>query len=229
MKSIVLTCEHAVNTVPAQYAALFAAFQHELNSHRGIDFGVLAIGEYLKESLHCEFFSATATRLLIDCNRSLTHRHCFSEITRPLSILEKEQIIQNYYSPYRESVESYIKTRIENGEQVWHLSIHSFTPVFNDIVRSTDIGLLYDPRRENEKIWAKRWQQQLRQQAPSLRIRLNYPYKGISNSFTCDLRKKYPIESYAGMELEINQTLVNDNQSLAYTAYTLSKTLKRLL
>lgn len=226
--ALVLSCEHAVNAVPNAYKRLFAPHQALLQTHRGIDFGSLAITNYLSQRFACDFAQAQTTRLLIDCNRSLTHPHCFSEISSLLSQEEKTQLIQQYYLPFRQEVERCIKKHIAQGQQVLHLSIHSFTPVLNNIPRNADIGLLYDPRRNSEKILARRWQKCLKQES-NLRIRMNYPYSGTSNGFTVALRKQFADHDYAGIEVETNQALVANAKSLSSLSNVLASTLKSLI
>lgn len=224
---LVISCEHAVNTVPVNYQALFKSYENLLNSHEGIDFGALAIANYLSDVFACELIAATATRLLIDCNRSLSHRGSFSSVTQPLTEVEKTAIINQFYLPFRQKVDAVIGQHVNNDYSVCHLSIHSFTPQLNGVVRNADIGLLYDPKRLFEKKIVKQWQQELKQADKRLRVRLNYPYRGVSDGFTSALRKKYPDASYAGIEVECNQGLMDDNQSLAHVACVLATTLSR--
>jgi predicted N-formylglutamate amidohydrolase len=169
----------------------------------------LALAKHLAEVLPSDFIQATISRLVIDCNRGLKHRTCFSEISRSLPEQDKQHIIQEYYLPYRNQVERAIQHQLEQGYQVWHLSIHSFTPVWNNQTRSTDIGLLYDPKRTVEKILAQRLKETLQDQKPLFKVRMNYPYQGIGDGLTTDLRKKYPPSHYLGLEIEINQALVS--------------------
>ncbi|WP_019215144.1 N-formylglutamate amidohydrolase [Legionella tunisiensis] len=226
---LVISCEHAVNTVPVAYQKQFAPYHHLLESHRGIDFGSLSIANHLRQVFNCDFIQAQATRLLIDCNRSLTHSHCFSEITINLPQAEKQQLIQQYYLPFRQAAVAKIKEQIAQDRQVLHLSIHSFTPILNGKERNADIGFLYDPRRASEKMFARDWQQQLKQYNSQLRTRLNYPYLGINDGFTRALRKQFPDENYAGIEVESNQALVQDEKTLTQLTDALTTTLKVLL
>jgi predicted N-formylglutamate amidohydrolase len=209
--AIIISCEHAVNTIPPMYADLFTAQQSQLNSHYGIDFGALEIAKFLHAELTakylCTIFSTTTSRLLIDCNRSLHHRHCFSSITKQLPDEAKQKIIVDYYRPYRNSIERSIQQYIDQQLQVLHLSIHSFTPELDGVRRTADLGLLYDPLRFHEKIFVHHWQQQLKQKAPQFKIRLNYPYRGISDGLTTSLRIQYQDVLYLGVEVEANQTI----------------------
>ncbi|HHF7349517.1 TPA: N-formylglutamate amidohydrolase [Legionella feeleii] len=224
---LVISCEHAVNTVPVAYQKQFAPYRHLLESHSGIDFGALFIARYLQQVFNCDFIQAQATRLLIDCNRSLTHPRCFSEITINLPQAEKEQLIQQYYLPFRQAVVTKIEEQIAQDRQVLHLSIHSFTPILNAKERNADIGFLYDPGRASEKMLAREWQQQLKQHHSQLRTRLNYPYLGISDGFTRALRKQFVDQDYAGIEVETNQALVRDEKTLIKVAEALATTFQQ--
>lgn len=211
---LILSCEHAVNTVPQAYKALFSPFHDLLHTHRGIDFGALAIAQTLQNTLSCDLITASATRLLIDCNRSQHHKHLFSEISNQLPEQEQKAIINHYYLPYRKAVMDCIDQHIAQKRPVLHLSVHSFTPVLNQITRNADIGILYDPRRKQEQFFAQVWKAEIKAIEASYRIRMNYPYTGISDGFTHFLRKKYLPEHYLGIELETNQSLTINEQSL---------------
>ena len=211
--ALIISCEHAVNSIPEPYKALFEPFESLLDSHQGIDFGALDVALHFKEVFACELIQSYTSRLLIDYNRSLSNS-CFSVVTKKLSAQEKQEIITQYYMPYRQSVISHIEKHLEQGTPVIHLSIHSFTPVLNTKVRNTDIAFLYDPHRPLEKIFAKEWQIELKRQFKEYRVKMNYPYKGISDGFITALRKKYSPEEYVGIEIELNQALTRSEFSL---------------
>ncbi|MFV0821248.1 N-formylglutamate amidohydrolase [Tatlockia micdadei] len=227
--ALVISCEHAVNIVPKPYQALFAQHQELLATHRGSDFGAQTIALSFSQHFKCDFIQAQATRLLIDCNRSLHHRNCFSEITALLPKEEKNRIIQQYYLPFRQQVEQTIKNHVQQGKLVLHLSVHSFTPELNNLIRNADVGLLYDPKRNNEKRLAKHWQHLLKQHNSGLRVRMNYPYRGISDGFTSALRKIFLDSDYAGIEVESNQILIAEKESLVSLCDTLTRTLNGLI
>jgi predicted N-formylglutamate amidohydrolase len=213
-KIIILSCEHAVNTIPDTYRALFAKDKDELYTHWGFDIGAQTISQYLQHALSCELIEATTSRLLIDCNRSLTNHRCFSKVTKHLPKEDKQHIINTYYTPFRNAVTERVHHYIQQGYVVWHFSIHTFTPVLKGITRNAEIGLLYDPKRADELILAKKLKQSLKQRAPQYRVRMNYPYTGFSDCLTRSLRRHYPSNIYLGLELESNQILVENSQSL---------------
>src|SRR3989338_7154603 len=151
---LILTCEHGVDSIPEAWQACFTNWQELLNSHRGIDFGAQAISRYLQNQLQVPLFEAHASRLLIDCNRSLDHAQCFSEATMELPLTEKQAIIDQFYTPYRQTVFEAMRKIIQARQQVLHLSIHSFTPIMAGQIRTAEIGLLYDPKPPRGKSFA---------------------------------------------------------------------------
>lgn len=206
----VITCEHAVNTIPDSYQHLFQQQPDVLETHRAIDFGAIDIAKHFSQGLDCPLFAATTSRLLIECNRSQHHPKLFSEFTEGLADKEKQILIHQYYQPFRQAAETYIDETIKKGIKIVHLSIHSFTPVFNNTNRNADIGLLYDPSRLGEKWLATQWRAQLLKEKAPYRVRMNYPYQGTSDGFVSALRKKHPEKDYLGFEIENNQALTQD-------------------
>lgn len=202
---VILTCEHGGNRVPARYRKYFAGHEEILATHRGYDPGALSLARRLCRKLKFPLVaSSTVTRLLVDLNRSLRHPTLFSEWTRELEEEEKRRILERYYFPHREKVFAAVESRCRKG-RVLHLSIHSFTPVLGGEVRNADLALLFDPSRRRESRFSRRWKEELRRRAPSLRIRLNYPYRGNSDGLTTALRRRFPPSRYLGIELEVNQ------------------------
>ena len=227
--ALLLSCEHAVNTVPDKYIDLFNGQENVLHTHRGIDFGALDIATHLHETFRCDFTQARVSRLLIDCNRSLGHAHCFSEFTKHLSSKDKQDLINEYYLPFRQQTEQLIQSHIEQGFQILHLSIHSFTPELNGIKRNAGIGILYDHARHGEQEGARIWRSLLLQQTPTYRVRMNYPYHGNTDGFTTSLRKTYTEHDYIGFEVESNQALLSEKASLNEVANALSSSLQELM
>jgi predicted N-formylglutamate amidohydrolase len=201
---LLITCEHGGNHVPAAYRPLFANCREALDSHRGYDPGALTMARDLAATFHARLVYATVTRLLVELNRSPGHPRLFSEATKPLPAAERHQLLMRYYMPYRMQVEKLIVQAMRSG-QVLHLSSHSFTPVLNGSERRTDIGLLFDPARESEAKLCRAWQDALKQLAPDLVVRRNYPYRGTSDGLTTHLRRRLRDPCYLGVELEINQ------------------------
>lgn len=208
--ALYLTCEHGGNRIPARWRKLFSGHEGLLESHRGWDPGALTIARQMAKKLDAPIEFSTTSRLLVELNRSIGHPSLFSAITKPLPHAERERILAEHYFPYRARIEkemAEIMHSLSRRGALLHISVHTFTPVLNGEVRNTDIGLLYDPRREGEREFARQWRTALHRVAPELRVRLNYPYRGAADGFTTHLRKRFPASRYLGFELEINQAI----------------------
>lgn len=226
MKKIVITCEHGGNDIPTDYLYLFKGEQDILNSHYGWDIGALDVANQLTNNFADFFFYSTISRLLVDLNRSLGHPKLFSSFTKSLDSQAKEQILENYYFPYRNELEQTIFQKIQRGNTVLHLSIHSFTPIFEDRIRNVDIGLLYDPIKSKEKEFCQKWKRVLLKLDKNLQVKSNQPYLGKSDGFVTYLRKKFADHSYVGIELEMNQKFFMTHDSETYLTNLLISSLQ---
>jgi predicted N-formylglutamate amidohydrolase len=162
-------------------------------------------------ALGCQSHEGRWSRLVADLNRSETHRNVISESSfgigipgnRNLGLAERRRRLEMHWRPYRETVESAVRTAIDRVGCCVHLSVHSFTPEVDGRVRNADVGILYDPRRRSERDLARRWAREIA--AAGLRVRLNYPYRGTADGLCKTLRQRFPATAYAGIELELNQ------------------------
>jgi len=215
-RHLILSCEHGGNQIPSAYSQFFRHSRHILKTHRGLDIGALAVARGLKKRLSAPLLYSETSRLLVDLNRSLHHPRLFSEFTKLANTETKCAVLDKYYSPYRNAITRMVAESIAAQQTILHLSIHSFTPRFNDQIRTADIGLLYDPARPLEKSFCRDLQRELKA-ASNLIIRLNYPYRGNADGLTTSLRRQFPFDRYMGIEIEINQKLLagkNNQQQL---------------
>jgi predicted N-formylglutamate amidohydrolase len=203
--TILVTCEHAANRIPKRYQHLFESAEDLLKTHRGYDIGALALAQRLSKVLEAPLFTGKYSRLLADLNRHPGHWNVFSRFTDALDAAEQQRILKTYHEPYRAGVRNHVQQEIKNTHSVLHLSIHSFTPELDGVIRTADIGFLYDPKRKSEKQITACLIKQFKNNLNILRYRRNYPYLGISDSLTTSLREEFPDNCYAGIEFEINQ------------------------
>jgi predicted N-formylglutamate amidohydrolase len=208
---MILSCEHATAAVPEPYVELFAGAPHVLETHRGYDIGALEVTKAVEELAEGAYYGG-CSRLLIDLNRSLHHPRLFSEFSQGLPEAEKEAIIAHWYTPFRSATLQAVEEVLPWCDLLLHLSVHSFTPVLDGVVRTNDIGILYDPQRQAEKDLARRLTQAIHAIDPHLSIRMNQPYRGVSDGHTTALRRHFKGEAYLGIELEINQRLLEDDR-----------------
>ncbi len=207
MKSVlIISCEHASKNIPTQYSHLFINQQKLIKSHRGSDIGADRLYHAIcKKKLATQHKAAQWSRLLIDLNRSLKNKNLFSNVTKHLSETEKNNILKNYYHPYRNWLSNHIHDYYSRRISVLHLSLHSFTPELNGEFRNNDVGLLYDPQRLQEKKFCENFKSIMHFINQDFKIRFNYPYRGVSDGFTSFLRKQTPNKYYLGIEIEMNQ------------------------
>lgn len=206
MNRWLLTAEHAGNEVPKRWQPLFDQNPEVLNTHEGYDPGTKGLTKLLAP-LADATFTYPFTRLLVEVNRSARHPKLFSIYSKPLSSQDKEELMRAYYKPHWEAITEQIDKWIKNRDSVYHIGVHSFTTVLNDHRRNTEIGLLYDPARTQEKVWALHWKALLEKH--NIKVRRNYPYLGKSDGLITQMRRRFP-KRYYGIELELNQALLAD-------------------
>lgn len=200
----IITCEHASMFVPLKYKNKIPV--SVLNTHRGIDFGAEEFAKKISAHYRTPLYLGKTTRLLVDLNRAPHNlQHLFSSYIKELGQKENTEILKKYYLPFRSMVEKEIRKTLSKGFRVFHLSVHSFTPFLYGKTRQTDIGILFDPSRQQERFYAKTWRKNLKKQNSPFRVRFNYPYKGTADGFTTYLRSKINSKNYIGIELEMNQ------------------------
>jgi predicted N-formylglutamate amidohydrolase len=206
---LVISCEHGGNRIPPAYRLLFRGAQDLLDSHRGFDAGALVMARSLARAFSAPLAYGTVSRLLVDLNRSIGHRHLHFETVRKAPLVVREHILARYYQPYRDEVERLIMQTLKRQGRVIHISSHSFTPELKGRKREADIGLLYDPSRIGEVSLCERWKTALEVCAPELIVRRNYPYSGKADGVAAWFRARLPPDAYVGIELEINQKHVD--------------------
>jgi len=194
---LIISCEHGGNRIPPRFQGLFS--EKFLSTHRGYDPGALDVARDFAAATGAPFFYSTVSRLLVELNRPLGHPQLF------YSTLPEETravLLRRYYLPYWQGIEKAIAKAVRGGRRVLHLSVHSFTPRFRGVTRSTDVGLLFDPRRRLEARLCASWKKRI--QAP-LVVRYNDPYDGVHPSVVQSMRERFPQAGYVGIQIEVNQ------------------------
>jgi predicted N-formylglutamate amidohydrolase len=197
---LILSCEHGGNRLPLHFQELFS--ERLLASHRGYDPGALAVARDFAAATGAPLLYSTVSRLLVELNRPLGNSQVFY-----LALPERDQdwLLRRYYLPYWRGIEDTIRRAVRRGRRVVHLSVHSFTPRFRGVRRTTDIGLLFDPGRAREAAFCGAWRAAIQKRSPGLVIRPNDPYEGASPSVVAAMRERFPASSYVGIQLEVNQ------------------------
>ncbi|MDT8448047.1 MAG: N-formylglutamate amidohydrolase [bacterium] len=205
--NLLLSCEHGGNQLPPEYAADLGPLTRDLlDSHRGWDPGALAVARQLSKALKRPLVFSETSRLLVDLNRSLGHRNLFGPEAKLWPQEKRHALLARYYHPYRQAFEQRVEEALAQGP-LWHVAVHSFSPIWEGQPRRTQIGLLYDPQRDAEKELALSWQRDLQARFPDWSIRRNAPYRGQADGLTTYLRRRFG-PAYRGFELELRQDLL---------------------
>lgn len=225
----VLSCEHASNEIPDAYGLLFKKYKHLLKTHRGYDIGSAELTDFLATNLQAPVVKAKWSRLLVDVNRSLYRRTLFSEISKILPASEKQRLLELYYFPYQQEIKETVQRVLKRDNSVFHLALHSFTPVYHGEERKVDVGILYNPERTGERRIALRWRRALKQARPDLVVKLNRPYRGKPDGVCARFRKELSDRQYAGFELEVNQKFYRDSKKAETINRLILSTISRLI
>lgn len=142
---------------------------------------------------------------LIDVTRSLRHRQLHGRLSRNCLDEQKQQLIEVAYLPYRERIETAIESVLDQSNFVVHLSVRTFDLREGDKLLRTDVGLLYDPGRDDELNLCINWICELYDVFPNLRVRRNYPRCGTVDSLTKAMRERFPADQYLGIEVWMNR------------------------
>jgi predicted N-formylglutamate amidohydrolase len=148
--------------------------------------------------------AATVTRLLVDTNRSPHNPRVFSEVVRSLPPGDRARILDRFHTPHRNEVAARVASAVAEGDRVLHLSVHSFTPVWEGRERGIDLALLYDPARPAERALAVSWARTLATESGRV-VRRNAPYRGKADGLTTTLRGRHGPDDYLGIEIEVSQ------------------------
>jgi len=144
---VVLTCEHAFNTLPEDYSWSESDKRNFVDDHWGLDLGAIEMAIALAKELKCVLVHSLYSRLLLDPNRSIVSDTLFRksgdgkevDLNKDMTFEEEQRRIKKFYVPYTEALRE-VSIKVD---PIYILSIHSFTPVYQGEPRSMEIGVLY--------------------------------------------------------------------------------------
>ena len=144
----IVLCDHASNRIPAKLAHL-GLDAKQLHSHIAWDAGALAVAEVLSRRLDATLVQSNYSRLVIDCNRSVSNKESILAVSDGVVIPGNLQIDQNertvrqreIFHPYHQSIDSLLAQRANQNPLL--LSIHSFNPEIQGRHRPWEIGVCY--------------------------------------------------------------------------------------
>lgn len=143
---IVLLCEHGGRTVPAPWSdlglpsALFA-------THHGCDIGAAQLTRVLAQKLGATAVIANYSRLFLDYNRKRNDAECrrieIGGIPIPGNLDLTEREIEVREAIARAPVEGAMRQWTEERPAAAVISIHSFSPYWNNAKRTCEIGIMW--------------------------------------------------------------------------------------
>ncbi len=152
---MLLICDHASRVIPVEYDNLGLP-DAALRDHIAWDIGAAAVTRSLAKMLDAPAILCGFSRLLIDPNRTLDDPTSIPMVSDGIEVpgnreLDREAIehrVNRFFRPYHAAIDDQIMTMTGRGPGPAILSIHSFTPIFQNRVRPWQAAILWnrDPR-----------------------------------------------------------------------------------
>jgi predicted N-formylglutamate amidohydrolase len=147
---LLLTADHAGRRIPRALGML-GLDESECDRHIAWDIGIAAVTEALSDILGATAVLQTYSRLVIDCNRAPEHPTSIPTVSEATQIPGNERLSdvgraarrQAIFDPYHAAIAVLIDRRLAAGRRTVLIAMHSFTPVFRNIARMVQVGVLY--------------------------------------------------------------------------------------
>ena len=144
--NIIMTCEHATNTLPEGYSWDENDERYFKNEHWGSDIGALDMGKAIAAELKCVYVHSLYSRLFVDVNRTIVSDALFRKsgdgkevsLNKNLTPEEEQKRIIHYLIPYYEALRE-ASSKVSPSHII---SVHSFTPNYQGSIRPMEIGVL---------------------------------------------------------------------------------------
>ncbi len=209
---ILITCEHASNAVPGEWAALGLPGEL-LDSHWGWDrWAADTLGRFAP-ALGATTICSRVSRLVLDVNRGPQDATLIREQAEGLALpgnvgLTAAQVserVARLHAPYHAAIDASLARLVERfgAERVVFFTFHSFTGAFGEEDRAFDVGVLFDAH-EDLAAGVKR-----ALATAGLRVRLNEPYSGYRGEIYA-AAVHGEAHDVAYFEIELNQHVLED-------------------
>ncbi len=210
---LVVSAEHASHAVPDEVE--LGLTDAVLQSHTGWDPGVAIVARAVGRHFGVTPHLGEWTRLVADLNRPPDSPEVVAPVafgvTVPgnggLDAAAVEARVAKYHRPYWSAVEASVRTALSAAPRVLHLSVHSFTPVYDGTTREVELGVMMDPERPLERAVADTWIEVFARDG--FVSRENEPYDGRAPALVTSLRSVFDPLAYAGVEIEISHGLLD--------------------
>ena len=225
----VLVCDHASNRIPDRYGDLGLS-PHQRLMHIAWDPGALAVAMRLTELLDAPLVHSTVSRLVIDCNRDHDAIDLIPVISERTDIAanvdlpedERRFRIASYHAPFHAAIEALLDRRRQAGMETILVTVHSFTPVYKDVMRPWPIGLIHG----TEERFTHALMAALKADDPDLNVGWNEPYSA-RNGVTYTLEHHGDGRGLDCTMIEIRHDEILEPAGVALWADRLARTLKK--
>lgn len=199
---IVLVCEHAGHYIPAALNDLGLSAKARF-SHIAWDPGAMGVARAMSEALDAVLVSANVSRLVYDCNRppeapdAMPTQSEAYEIpgNTNLSDADKKARVAAYYAPFHDT----LAAEVADKDAPVIVTVHSFTPIYNGVVRDVEVGVLHDRDSRLADV--------LLDVADRYNVQRNEPY-GPEDGVTHTLKKHAGSDGHLNVMLEVRNDLI---------------------
>lgn len=184
---VFISCEHASKVIPKRYGFLGVKKSKLIDISDYYDTGAEEISRVIAKGFNAKCIFPTYSRMVINVNRSLSHRNLINadchgiKIPGNENITEKERKkrITNYYLPYHKKIKKEIEELKKKHKKIYYICMHTFLYIVPGRKNWPDIGILYKYNKDAEfcrkikNLLAKR---------TNFRIEINKPFSAKTNA-----------------------------------------------
>lgn len=227
---VLLVADHASRHIPAGLQQL-GLDEADLQKHVAWDIGSADLARALADLLDAPLILAGYSRLIVDLNRQPDDPTSMPPISDGIVIPGNQGLdeqhrawrMDTFYQPYHAAISARLDQFEQAGITPALVSIHTCTPVFGNMQRPWQIGVMWD---KDPRI-ASRLLQALNQ-LPGLCVGDNQPYSGRHpHDFTIDFHAEGRGLAHVG--IEVRQDLLNSVDDALHWAGVLAGALSEPL
>jgi predicted N-formylglutamate amidohydrolase len=226
---LLVVCDHASHRIPAALDNL-GLDELALGRHIASDIGAGDVAERLSARLDAPAVLAGYSRLVVDCNRGLDDPTSILAVSdgefipgnQGLSKAQKAERARQFFHPYHEAIRRRIEGFERRGIVPAFVAVHSFTPIFREVRRPWQIGILWDkdPRIPVPLIKSLR--------AQGIAVGDNEPYSGKAPAdHTVDHHAE--VGGLPHVSIEIRQDLIDHPEGVTRWTGILGVVLEKIL
>lgn len=226
---LLIVCDHASNRIPAALQGL-GLDELALGRHIASDIGAGEVARCLARRLDAPAVLANYSRLVVDCNRGPEDPTLVLAVSdgefipgnHGLNDEDKAERLRQFFQPYHGAIRRRLASFARRGIVPAFVAIHSFTPIFQELHRPWQVGILWDtdPRIPVPLIRALR--------AQGIAVGDNEPYSGKAPAdHTVDHHAE--AGGLPHVSIEVRQDLIDHPEGVLRWAGILGDALERIV